>query len=169
MTRKHWYCFHPNGAYKSAEEADVQAVKSHCEIPTKSSWYCEGLFYALGTVLRAENMAVNSKILPPLILCPSTGDETRVDSEKTSMPGKIEGKRRRGQWRMRWLGQHHRLSGHGLEQTLGDSEGQGSLEHCSPWGCKESDTTERMNNNNNRRLLKIKCKNKHIMEAQCAV
>ena len=51
-------------------------------------------------------------------------DETRVDSlEKTLMLGKIEGKRRRGQWGMRWLGQHHRLSGHELEQTLGDSEG----------------------------------------------
>ena len=32
------------------------------------------------------------------------------------------------------------------EQTLGDSEGQGSLAFCSPWGCKESDTTERLNN-----------------------
>ena len=29
-----------------------------------------------------------------------------------------------------------------FEQTLGDSEGQGSLACCSPWGCKESDTTE---------------------------
>ena len=82
------------------------------------------------------------------------------------MPGKIEGKRRRGQWTMRWLGQHHRLSGHEPEQTLGDSEGQGSLEHCSPWGCEELDTTERLNSNN-RRLLNIKCKNKHIMEVQC--
>ena len=30
---------------------------------------------------------------------------------------------------------------HELEQTLGDSEGQGSLAPCSPWGCKELDTT----------------------------
>ena len=35
---------------------------------------------------------------------------------------------------------------HESEQTLGDSEGQGSLACCSPWGCKESDT-ERLNNN----------------------
>ena len=34
---------------------------------------------------------------------------------------------------------HHR---HEFEQTWGDSEGQGSLVCCSPWGCKESDTTE---------------------------
>ena len=32
-------------------------------------------------------------------------------------------------------------------QTLGDSEGQGSLVCCSPRGCKESDTTWRLNNN----------------------
>ena len=30
-------------------------------------------------------------------------------------------------------------------EALGDGEGQGSLEYCSPWGQKESDTTERLN------------------------
>ena len=38
-------------------------------------------------------------------------------------------------------GWHRCLSGHELEKTLGDSGGQGSLACCSPWGCKESDTT----------------------------
>ena len=33
-----------------------------------------------------------------------------------------------------------------FEQTMGDGEGQESLVCCSPWGCKESDTTERLNN-----------------------
>ena len=37
--------------------------------------------------------------------------------------------------------QHHQLSGHAFEQTLGDSEGQGSLVCCSPWGRRESDRT----------------------------
>ena len=46
------------------------------------------------------------------------------------------------------LGRHHRLSGHEFEQTLGDSEGQGSLACCSSWGRKESDMTSRQNNNN---------------------
>ena len=40
------------------------------------------------------------------------------------------------------VGGHHHLHGHELEQTPGDSKGQGSLACCSPWGCKESDTTE---------------------------
>ena len=43
-----------------------------------------------------------------------------------------------------WL---HRVNGHEFEQALGDGEGQGSLACCSPQGCKESDTTEQLNNN----------------------
>ena len=34
-----------------------------------------------------------------------------------------------------------------IEQTLGDGEGQGSLACCSPWGHKESDMTQRLNDN----------------------
>ena len=40
------------------------------------------------------------------------------------------------------LGWHHRLDGHGFQQAPGVGVGQGSLECCTPWGCKESDTTE---------------------------
>ena len=43
------------------------------------------------------------------------------------------------------VGWHHRLHGHGFEQTLGDGEGQGSLVCCGPWGHKQSDTTQRLN------------------------
>ena len=39
------------------------------------------------------------------------------------------------------VGRHHRLNGREFEQTLGDSEGQGTLTCCSPWGPKEFDTT----------------------------
>ena len=40
---------------------------------------------------------------------------------------------------------HHRLNGPELEQAPGAGDGQGSLACCSPWGCKESDTTEQLN------------------------
>ena len=40
------------------------------------------------------------------------------------------------------LGWHHRFNGHEFEQTPGNSEEQGSLACCSPWGGKESDMTE---------------------------
>ena len=39
------------------------------------------------------------------------------------------------------VGWHHRLNGHESKQTLGDREGQGSLECCSPWSHKELDMT----------------------------
>ena len=42
---------------------------------------------------------------------------------------------------------HHRLNEHEFEQAPGVGEGQGNLVCCSPWGHKESDTTERLNNN----------------------
>ena len=43
------------------------------------------------------------------------------------------------------VGCHHRLDGHEFEQVLGVGGGQGSLACCSPWGHKESDTTEQLN------------------------
>ena len=46
------------------------------------------------------------------------------------------------------LGWHHQLNGHEFEQTPGDGEVQGILACCSPWGLKESDTTEQLNNSN---------------------
>ena len=42
------------------------------------------------------------------------------------------------------IGWHHRLDGDEFEQALGVGDGQGSLACCSPWGGKESDTTEQL-------------------------
>ena len=67
----------------------------------------------------------------------------RTDSsEKTLLLLKIEGRRRRGQERMRWLD--------GITDSMDMSlsklwDGQGGLVCCSPWGCKESVTTELLN------------------------
>ena len=78
----------------------------------------------------------------------------RTDSlEKTLMLEKIEGRRRRRQQRMRWLGDITFLNGCELEQTLGDSGGQRSLECCSPSGHKESDMTLRLRNSNHNVFL----------------
>ena len=43
------------------------------------------------------------------------------------------------------VGWHHRLDGHEFEQASGVGDEQVSLACCSPWGCKESDTTEQLN------------------------
>ena len=65
--------------------------------------------------------------------------------EKTLMLGNTEGRRRRRQQRGEMAGWRYQLNRHEFDQTLGDGEGQGSLAYCSSWGCKESDTTERLN------------------------
>ena len=43
------------------------------------------------------------------------------------------------------VGWHHQLHGHEFEQAVGVGDGQGGLVGCSPWGHKESDTTEGLN------------------------
>jgi len=45
------------------------------------------------------------------------------------------------------VGWHHRLDGHEFEQSPGNGERHGSLACCSPWGRKEVDMTEQLNNN----------------------
>ena len=69
----------------------------------------------------------------------------RTDSlEKTLMLAKIEAEEE-GTTEDEMIGWHHRLKAHEFEQALGVGDGQGSLACCSPWGRKESDTTERLN------------------------
>ena len=70
-----------------------------------------------------------------LILWPPDADSL----EKTLMLGKTEGRRRKGK--------QDEMVGHEFEQAPGDREGQGSLAYCSPWGHKETDMTEQLNNN----------------------
>ena len=64
----------------------------------------------------------------------------RADSlEKILMLGKIDVRRRRGRQKMRWLD--------GITDSMDMSlsgDGQGGLECCSPWGCKELDMTEQL-------------------------
>ena len=73
--------------------------------------------------------------------------------EKTRMLGKLEGKRRWGQQRTKWLDGITSSTDMTLSKLWGaggaGSEGQGSLACCSAWGCKELDTVEQLNNNNN--------------------
>ena len=71
----------------------------------------------------------------------------RADSyEKTLMLGKIEGRRRRGRQRMRWLDGITDLMDTGLGELreLGVGDGQSGLVCCGSWGHKESDTTEQV-------------------------
>ena len=65
---------------------------------------------------------------------PDAGKEWRQEEKGTT-----------GNEMVGWL---HWLNGHEFKQALRDGEGQRSLVCCSPWGCKESDMTKRLNDNN---------------------
>ena len=64
--------------------------------------------------------------------------------------GKDRRQKEKGMTADKMVGWHHRLNAFEFEQVLGDGEGQGSLACRSPWGHKESDTTEWLTNNNRR-------------------
>ena len=59
--------------------------------------------------------------------------------------GKDWGQEEKGMTEDEMVGWRHRLDGHELEWTPGIGDGHGGLACCSPWSCKESDTTERLN------------------------
>ena len=63
--------------------------------------------------------------------------------------GKDWGLGEKGMTEEKRVGWHHQLEGHKSEHTLGVDDGQGSLVCCSPWGHKQLDMTEWLNNNNN--------------------
>ena len=61
------------------------------------------------------------------------------------MLGKMEGRRRREQERLRWLDGITDSKDMNLSNPLGVGDGRGSLVCCSPWGCKGLDMTEQLN------------------------
>ena len=70
-------------------------------------------------------------------------------SGKDSDAGKYWGQEEKGVTQDEIAEWHHWLNEHEFEQTLGDGEGQEGLVCCSPWGHKELDMTEWLNNNSN--------------------
>ena len=116
--------------------------------------WCWGLLRVLWTV-RRSNQSILKETSPEYLLEGLMLRQKlqyfghlmwRTDSlEKTLMLGKFEGRRRKGWQEGEMFGWHHWLIGYEFEQTPGVGDGQGGLACCSPWGCKELDTTEQLN------------------------
>ena len=93
----------------------------------------------LGSILKRRDITLPTKVHPaqalvvPLVMY---GCESWT---KTLMQEK------KGTTEDEMVGWHHQHNGHGFGWTLGVGDGQGGLACCSPWGCKESDMTERLN------------------------
>ena len=134
------------------------------ELDVKEGWEPENWGFLTVLLQICESFLDNKDIKPvsskgnqPWIFIKKTDAEAEVPIlwppdmksqliEKTLMLGRIEGRRRRGWQRRRWLdGIIHTWTW--VWAILGDSEGPGSLVCCSPWGHIESDTTEWLNNN----------------------
>ena len=69
----------------------------------------------------------------------------RVDSGKDFDAGRDWRQEKKGRTEDEMAGWHHRLNGHESGWTPGVGDGQGGLVCCDSWGCKESETTERLN------------------------
>ena len=69
----------------------------------------------------------------------------RADSLEKTLILRKTGQEEKGTTEDEMVGWHHRLDGHGFVWTPGVGDGQGGLACCNSWGCKGSDTTERLN------------------------
>ena len=65
--------------------------------------------------------------------------------QRANSLGKTEGQEEKTATEDEMAGWHHQFNGHELGQTPGDGGGQEGLACCDSWGCKEPDTTERLN------------------------
>ena len=125
-------------------------------IQLKQNKYIKKRWDALTKLYSKEIQPINLKGNQPWIFTGRTDAEAPIlwppDAKswligKDPDAGKNWGQEEKGTIGDEMVGWHHRLNGHEFEQALGVGEGQGSLACCSPWGHKESDTTERLNNN----------------------
>ena len=137
-----------------------------CELDHKESWALKN--WCFGTVVLTKALespfdskeikAVNPKGNQSWIFTGRTDTEAeapilwppmwRTDSlEKNPDAGKDWRQEKKMTTEDEMVGWHHQFNGHEFEQTLGDSEGQGSLVCCSPCSHKESDRTKWLNNN----------------------
>ena len=92
-----------------------------------------------------EQKEINSEAETP-VLWPT---DVKSNIGKDPDAGKDWGQEKKRAAEDEMVGWHHRLKGLKSEQMLGDSEGQKSLACCSPWGGKEWDSTQRLNNSSN--------------------
>ena len=90
------------------------------------------------------------------ILLPPDAESCLIGKDPDA--GKDQGQEEKGTTEDEMVGWHHQINGHEFDQTPGDSEGQGSLVCCSPWGHEELDATQQLNNNNLLYMLGLKMK-----------
>ena len=131
---------------KKAEHWRIDAFKLVLEKTLKSPLDCKQIkpVYPKGNQLWIFIRRIDSEAEAPILWLP---DAKSWLTGKNPGAGEDWGQEEKGVTENELVGWHHRFHGHEFEQTPGDSEGQGSLACCSPWGGKDSDMTEWLNNN----------------------
>ena len=124
--QKNW-CFW-TVVLKKSLEGPLDCKEIHPIHPKDQSWVFIG---------RTDIEAETPILWPP--------DEKSWLIGKDPDAGKDWGKEEKGITEDEMVGWHHWLDEHGFGWTLGVGDWQGGLVCCSPWGCKESDMTERLN------------------------
>ena len=115
----------------------------HRKIDAFELWRWRRLLRVLWTA-RKSNQSILKEISPEApILWASNAKNWLIYKDPDA--GKDWRQEEKGMTEDEMVGWHHRLSGHEFKQVLGIGQGQGSLACCSPWGHKESDTTEQLN------------------------
>ena len=148
-------------AYKGPQSQSYDFSSSHAwmrEMDNKKGWTSKN--WCLRTVVvektfenpldSKEIKPVNPKGNQPWIFTKRTDDEAEIltlwPPDAKSQLGK-DWRQEKGTTEDEMVARHDQLNRHECAQTPGDGERQGNLACCSPWGRKELDTTERLNNN----------------------
>ena len=100
-------------------------------IPSKALWSSWAQRLTPISLITGNSLHSATMTFPELQWANSTSCEFKKEEEGTTEDEMV--------------GWHHPLSGYEFEWALGVGDGQGSLECCSPWGCKESDMTKWLN------------------------
>ena len=132
-----------------AESSRPQRVGRDSSQPLPGSPRSTQQFSELRAIPGAWRPAARAVAQTPVCLFGLVSPEpvhSRWPVSRLSDAGKDRGQEEKGTTEDEMVGWHHRLNGHEFEQAPGDGEGQGSLVCCGPWGRKELDTSERLNN-----------------------
>ena len=116
-------------------------------------------------IARTSNQSILKEIGPEYCASPlATRCEELTPWKRPQCWERQGGRRRRGRQRMRRLDGVMDSMDTEFEQRLGDSEAQGRLACCSPWGHKESDSAERLNNKQFNKIHTSQCSQKHYLQ-----
>ena len=154
---------HPPDAYRDYRPRSLSQVHWPIKLDYKESWAPKNWCFWTVVLEKTPKSTLDCKEIQPVH---PKGNQSwifigRTDGEAETpilwppaMKNRLIGKDSDAGKDWRWekgmtedemVGWDHRHNGHEFEQAPGVGDGQGSLVCCSPWGCKESDTTERLN------------------------